>query len=195
MSTFRTPLSSISLFVLLDLLGSKNPTVPSYFKTTHWAYKAMATIESRLRSLGLFKSSPNHPTKHVEPQNPAKKRSKNAHSRLKEPAFLVDADKTDDRYKGWMMQDDHVPFMQRGVEILHLIPSPFPRVWHTLDDDGEHLDMPTVEDWTKLVTAFAAEWLDLDGFFDGTLAAAKSHHENVQRGVTEAAAESGKTEL
>ncbi|CAI9630894.1 unnamed protein product [Alternaria burnsii] len=67
---------------------------------------------------------------------------------------------------GGFVQDDHVPFMARGVEILHMIPTPFPRVWHTIEDDGEHLDMDTVEDWTKLVMAFTAEWMELEGFFD-----------------------------
>jgi glutaminyl-peptide cyclotransferase len=28
-------LESISLFVLLDLLGSKDPIIPTYFKTSH----------------------------------------------------------------------------------------------------------------------------------------------------------------
>ncbi|KAK5985541.1 Glutaminyl-peptide cyclotransferase [Trichostrongylus colubriformis] len=31
--------------------------------------------------------------------------------------------------------DDHLPFMKRGVPILHLIPRPFPRVWHTAEDN------------------------------------------------------------
>jgi hypothetical protein len=26
--------------------------------------------------------------------------------------------------------------------------------------------MDTVEDWTKLVMAFTAEWMELEGFFD-----------------------------
>lgn len=55
--------------------------------------------------------------------------------------------------------------MARGVEILHVIPTPFPRVWHTMADDGEHLDMPTVEDWARIVTAFVGEWMDLEGHF------------------------------
>jgi len=28
--------------------------------------------------------------------------------------------------------DDHVPFLQKGVSVLHIIAEPFPRVWHTL---------------------------------------------------------------
>ena len=56
--------------------------------------------------------------------------------------------------------------MARGVEVLHIIPSPFPiAVWHTIDDDGEHLDAKTVEDWAKIVTAFVGEWMDLEGYF------------------------------
>lgn len=49
--------------------------------------------------------------------------------------------------------------------MLHLIPSPFPDVWHRIEDDGAHLDLDTVEDWARLVTGFVAEWMDLEGFF------------------------------
>ncbi|PPJ58965.1 hypothetical protein CBER1_04114 [Cercospora berteroae] len=141
MSNFRNPLRSIDLFVLLDLLGSKNPKVPSYFKTTHWAYQKMADAEQRLRKAGVFKS--------------------------KGSAFLHEGGKSStDYWSGGMVEDDHLPFMARGVEILHIITSPFPQVWHTINDDGEHLDMPTVEDWAMLTTAFAAEWMDLEGYFD-----------------------------
>ncbi|KAF2727391.1 hypothetical protein EJ04DRAFT_138183 [Polyplosphaeria fusca] len=157
MSTYRNPLDSISLFVLLDLLGSKGPTVPSYFKTTHWAYKNMARLERRLRENGAFKSSPNHASKLAKRKDKKPRR---------EPHFLIDENKNDNSFIGGFVQDDHVPFMARGVEVLHIIPSPFPRVWHEMSDDGEHLDMDTVEDWSRLVTAFVGEWMELEGFFD-----------------------------
>ena len=137
-STYHNQLSSISLFVLLDLLGEANPRVPSYFKTTHWAYKKLAVLEAHFRDLSAFSSSGD--------------------------PWFPDYNKDEDRWMGGMIQDDHVPFMARGVEVLHLIPTPFPRVWHQVDDDGEHLDMNTVSDWALLITAFAAEWMDLDGF-------------------------------
>jgi glutaminyl-peptide cyclotransferase len=159
MSTYRSRLNEISLFVLLDLLGEKNPAMPSYFKTTHWAYKNMAAIETRLRTLKLFKSSPNHASK--KPKLAAKGPVRQS----KEPVWLHEANKKNTAsWMGGLVQDDHLPFMARGVEILHLIPSPFPRVWHTAQDDGEHLDMDTTEDWAKLTTAFAAEWMDLEGY-------------------------------
>ncbi|CRG88137.1 hypothetical protein PISL3812_05164 [Talaromyces islandicus] len=152
MSQFRTELSSITLFVLLDLLGAKSPTILSHFPTTHWAYQNMGKLEGRLRDLQQFKSSPSQ-------------------AKRSEQKWLIDAE-TDERFitsRGGI-SDDHLPFMHRGVEILHLIDfkteTGFPNVWHTLDDDGEHLDAATVEDWSTLVTAFAAEWMELDGYFE-----------------------------
>ncbi|KAJ5170395.1 uncharacterized protein N7500_003178 [Penicillium coprophilum] len=146
MSEFKSPLSSISLFVLLDLLGSKSPTIHSYYETTHWAYQRLGALEKRFRSLKQFKSA------------------------LADP-WLVDTEK--DGHKLAAMggiQDDHLPFLAKGVEILHLIDyapfKGFPPVWHTIDDDGEHLDLDTVEDWSMLVTAFVAEWMELEGYFD-----------------------------
>lgn len=135
LSTYHNALSSIHLFVLLDLLGSRNPKLPSYFKITHWAYKKMANLEKRFRDNALFASSGS--------------------------TWFYDLDKSNDRWMGGMVGDDHVPFMARGVDVLHLIPSPFPPVWHQISDDGEHLDMDTTEDWAVVVTAFAAEWMDL----------------------------------
>ena len=72
------------------------------------------------------------------------------------------------------MEDDHIPFMARGVEVLHNIPSPFPDVWHNMrgiPDDGEHLDADVMEDWGKMVTAFIGEWMDLEGHFPSKQAA------------------------
>ncbi|KAL8414530.1 hypothetical protein RB594_005676 [Gaeumannomyces avenae] len=134
MSQYKNPLEQISVFVLLDLLGTANPEVPSYFQTTHWAYAKMAKIEERMRGLKLLESKPNGP-------------------------FFPDKDKTHFFPAG--VGDDHMPFMMRGVDILHLIPSPFPMVWHTMNDDGDHLDLATVRDWTRITTAFALEWLDM----------------------------------
>ncbi|XP_074990608.1 glutaminyl-peptide cyclotransferase-like protein isoform X6 [Calonectris borealis] len=59
------------------------------------------------------------------------------------------------------VEDDHVPFLQRGVPVLHLIPTPFPRVWHTLEDTEDNLHPPTVEDLCKILVAFVAEFLQL----------------------------------
>jgi glutaminyl-peptide cyclotransferase len=161
LSTYRTALSSITLFMLLDLLGAANPKVPSYFKTTHWAYQHLATLEARLRDLKMLQSTPIHP-------------------------FLPDISKPVNMFRGMMIEDDHIPFMARGVEILHIIPIPFPDVWHRMEDDGEHLDTASTDDWSKIVTAFVVEWMDLEGHFE---APKKQIKEKAKRTVT------GKTEL
>ncbi|KAK3309581.1 peptidase family M28-domain-containing protein [Chaetomium strumarium] len=138
-SNFATPLEAISLFVLLDLLGAPEPNIPSYFPTTHWAYQNLARAEERLRKLGVLETRPTKP-------------------------FLAEGEKeTVHFYRGYV-QDDHVPFMQRGVHVLHIIPTPFPPVWHTMDDDGAHLDVPTIRDWARIMTAFVAEWMDLEDY-------------------------------
>jgi glutaminyl-peptide cyclotransferase len=154
MSVYRNDLSSISLFVLLDLLGSSGPNIPSYFPTTHWAYKGMATVESRLRELHQMKSSPNY----------GRTNRPNGRPRS-EKLWLSEGRKG--AMGGWMgglVEDDHIPFMQKGVEILHIIPTPFPHVWHRPEDDGAHLDIATVQDWAQITSAFAAEYLELEGY-------------------------------
>lgn len=147
MSIYKSPINSISLFVLLDLLGSANPHIPSYFMTTHWAYQSMGKIEHRMRALNVLESRPT-PNQH----------------------FLIDLNTPHVGSVGYVL-DDHVPFMSRGVDILHIIPTPFPHIWHTMQDDGEHLDMPTVNDWCRIVTAFIAEWMELDSHMPKTPAA------------------------
>lgn len=145
LSTYKTPLSSISLFVLLDLLGSKDPTIQSFFPTTHWAYRKIAELEKRFRDLKQFKSSSKSP-------------------------WFIHGSRDEHQLNGLpLIEDDHIPFLTRGVEVLHLIdvgPFGFPDVWHTLDDDAEHLDVDTVEDWGVLIAAFAAEWMELEGYVD-----------------------------
>ncbi|KAE8355628.1 hypothetical protein BDV28DRAFT_30715 [Aspergillus coremiiformis] len=168
MSTYKTPLSSISLFVLLDLLGSKDPSIQSYFSTTHWAYKKLAHLEKRFRDLKQFKSS-----------------TDSSH-----PTWFLDSSKMEHDISTFLgIQDDHLPFLERGVEILHVIdahPSTgFPVVWHDekgVPDDGEHLDLATVEDWSMLITAFAAEWMELEGFMPQSRREAKdAEHKREKR--------------
>ncbi|KAI8623966.1 glutaminyl-peptide cyclotransferase [Xylariaceae sp. FL1651] len=139
-STYQTPLEAINLFLLLDLLGAADPHVPSYFPRTHWAYRNMAKIEARMRKLGLLATKPRN-------------------------SFLPESDKVAERFRsGGFIADDHVPFMIRGVPVLHVIPTPFPPTWHTMDDDADHLDPDTIDDWARILAAFAAEWLELDEF-------------------------------
>jgi glutaminyl-peptide cyclotransferase len=139
-SARRSALAAIDVFVLLDLLGAADPHVPSYFANTHWAYEHLAGVEARMRKLGLL------------------------HSSAAAKPFLPETERVPGQFLRGYIEDDHIPFMVRGVPILHVIPNPFPKVWHTMDDDGKHLDIETVDDWAKIVTGFVVEWMELEGF-------------------------------
>jgi glutaminyl-peptide cyclotransferase len=66
-----------------------------------------------------------------------------------------------DRFFGGAIEDDHLPFLNRGVPVLHLISGVFPQVWHKAQDDVAHLHKNTVEDLTVIFRAFTASILNL----------------------------------
>lgn len=132
-SKYPNALSQTSMFFLLDVLGSINPLIPSYFILTHWAYKNMASLEDRLRKIGLLETSP--------------------------PSAFFSA--TNESTMQSEIASDHIPFMERGVPFIQLLPSPLPPTANTIEDIGENLHLPTVRDWAKIVTGFALEWLDM----------------------------------
>ncbi|XP_059172560.1 glutaminyl-peptide cyclotransferase-like isoform X2 [Physella acuta] len=59
------------------------------------------------------------------------------------------------------IEDDHIPFMERGVEVLHLISSPFPSVWHNVKDDWDHLDFNLIDDFSRIFRVFVSNLLHL----------------------------------
>jgi len=105
-----TELSTIEHLILLDLLGAQHPRVRSYFPETGWLFDELFAAETKLGELG----------------------------HLTGPGLSVD------RYHSFFrgrnghevtygyIGDDHVPFLARGVSVLHIISDPFPRVWHKL---------------------------------------------------------------
>ncbi|XP_058051968.1 glutaminyl-peptide cyclotransferase-like protein isoform X2 [Ahaetulla prasina] len=120
-----------SLFVLLDLLGAPQPSFQNHFLATSGWFERLISIEKRLHHLGLLQS-------HSQEQLYF----------YREPVY-------------GSVEDDHAPFLRKGVPVLHLIATPFPRVWHTLEDTEANLDRPTVENLSKILAAFLAEYLGL----------------------------------
>lgn len=53
------------------------------------------------------------------------------------------------------------------VPILHLIPTPFPDVWHKPSDDRSAVDMDTVENINKVLRVFVSEYLGLNLWLEG----------------------------
>ncbi|NXN94396.1 QPCT cyclotransferase, partial [Rhinopomastus cyanomelas] len=130
-STTTNQLQGIDLLVLLDLLGAPNPVFPSYFPNTLRWFQRLQAVEQELHNLALLKDHPEG-------------------RQYFQPAL----------HRG-LVEDDHIPFLLRGVPVLHLIPSPFPAVWHTVADTEENLDRSTVENLSKILQVFVLEYLHL----------------------------------
>ncbi|KFU94872.1 Glutaminyl-peptide cyclotransferase, partial [Chaetura pelagica] len=124
-------LQGIDLLVLLDLIGAPNPVFPNYFPKTIRWFQRLQAIEEDLHNMNLLK---NH---------------------------LVERQYFQTTSHRGLVEDDHVPFLLRGVPVLHLIPSPFPAVWHTMEDTEENLDKPTIDNLNKILQVFVLEYLNL----------------------------------
>ncbi|XP_058119931.1 glutaminyl-peptide cyclotransferase-like [Anopheles ziemanni] len=132
-------LKRMDVLVLLDLLGTPEPNFYSYFAETENWYVQLLSAERRLDELGHLE---NYSTSSVSPTQRTiayfKPHSYTAH-----------------------IEDDHIPFLQRGVPVLHIIPSPFPDVWHKLEDNGDIVDLPTVHNLIRIFRVFIAEYIHL----------------------------------
>ena len=157
-----TELGGIEHLILLDLLGAPQPLIRSYFIDTAWLFDSLVSVERRLGESGAFaygaenSMSPGKWTSYFRPRTPG-------------------------TLNYGHVGDDHVPFLQKGVSVLHLITEPFPSVWHRLSvsfllpvfcfrnrtsmiylqDDASALDLPTLRRWNIMLRIFIAEYLNL----------------------------------
>lgn len=113
MDAQATELSTIEHLILLDLLGAADPLIRSYFLETAWLFDALLSAEQRLGEIGAFAFG--------SEQGMAPGRWK---------TFFRPRSENDGNDGN--VGDDHIPFLHRGVSVLHLIPEPFPPVWHTI---------------------------------------------------------------
>ena len=60
------------------------------------------------------------------------------------------------------VEDDHKPFLLRGVPVLHLVPIPFPEAWHKVGDNEDSLDEETIVDLLKIFRQFLKEYFDAE---------------------------------
>ena len=110
----KNELSRIELFVLLDLIGASDSSFTMYNRKLRHHYQALQKYEREfLAKVGLGLQQ-------------ARRAS----------AFKATQTSLD------FVEDDHVPFRRRGVPILLLLSSPFPKVWHTNADNYEAIDFP-----------------------------------------------------
>ncbi|KOX78388.1 Glutaminyl-peptide cyclotransferase, partial [Melipona quadrifasciata] len=125
----------IDLLVLLDLIGAPDPTFYNYFKNTENWYSLLMSSESKLASFKKFESySYGQPTQtYFQP-------------------YSVET----------YIEDDHIPFLRRDIPILHLIPYPFPKVWHKPSDNRNNIDLKTNENINKILRIFVASYLHIN---------------------------------
>lgn len=117
---------SIELFVLLDLLGGDSTSFLNHFPAeTGHIYNMMSNIENMLGRKGAL------------------------HTRKK--TFF--ADKWG-RGQNTRIEDDHMPFLKKGVPVLHMIPVPFPHQWHSAQDTLANVNSKNVEDLLMILKVF-----------------------------------------
>ncbi|XP_061824579.1 glutaminyl-peptide cyclotransferase [Nerophis lumbriciformis] len=123
-------LDGIDLFVLLDLIGGPSPRFGNQFQSTTYWLSRLQNIEKRLHFMNQLENHLDE-VEYFWPDHPV------GH-----------------------IQDDHIPFLNRGVRVLHIIPSPFPVVWHTFEDNEQNLDRPTIQNLNKILQIFVLEYLN-----------------------------------
>ncbi|XP_056624133.1 glutaminyl-peptide cyclotransferase [Triplophysa dalaica] len=128
-TTDTNQLDAIDLFVLLDLIGGPDPRFGNQFTTTTRWLSRLQNIERRLHALAVLENHPNEAQYFWPSQHVG------------------------------LILDDHIPFLNRGVQVLHLISTPFPAVWHTFDDNEENLDRSSINNLNKILQVFVLEYL------------------------------------
>lgn len=131
-----TQMQRIDVLMLLDLLGTKDPRFYYYSPDTKHLHYLLSDTENKLHQLDQLDECDGIDRYFI------KKRSY--------------------RY----IEDDHLPFMRSryAVPILHIIPDQFPSVWHTLRDNYDALDFPTITNLNKIFYLFTLSYLS--GSFD-----------------------------
>ncbi|TMS20984.1 Glutaminyl-peptide cyclotransferase [Larimichthys crocea] len=127
-ATGTNQLHGIDLFVLLDLIGAPSPYFGNQFANTMHWLSRLQDIEKRLHSMNQLVDHPNS-VQYFWPERTVSR-----------------------------IEDDHIPFLNRGVRVLHLIPSPFPSVWHTFDDNEQNLDRSAIQNLNKILQVFVLEY-------------------------------------
>ncbi|CAL7936355.1 unnamed protein product [Xylocopa violacea] len=128
-------LDKVDLLVLLDLIGAPDPTFYSYFSDTGKWYSLLMTIENKLASARKFESY-----------------SYGQPAQIYFQPYSMEVN----------IEDDHIPFLHRNTPILHLIPYPFPNVWHKPSDNRDNVNLKTVENINKILRIFVASYLHID---------------------------------
>lgn len=133
---YRNELDRIELFVLLDLIGTPDTTFVQFSSAVKHHYEALQKHERE----HILKVKPNLSSTQLRRHAAFDSRMLSASS----------------------VEDDHVPFKERGVPVLHLIAVPFPRVWHTVGDNYEAIDFARTRRILHALEQFVANYSRID---------------------------------
>lgn len=132
-------IDNISLFVLLDLIGTSDVVFKNFFPKTDRYFTWLQKIERSLKKLGFL--------------NP---------KGLQVPGTQDKILFASSRPWGGV-EDDHKPFMHARADlpILHLISAPFPHVWHTMADNAAAINWDVTDNFNRIFRVFVANYLHL----------------------------------
>ncbi|XP_058271742.1 glutaminyl-peptide cyclotransferase isoform X1 [Hemibagrus wyckioides] len=151
-------LHALDLFILLALIGAPSPTFVNHFQNSARWFDRLVLAEKRLHNLGLLSS---HPTEQTYFRSD------------------ITVGPVDDDHKPFLQQGENKKFSQNqwtlnillfqgcffwlivGVPVLHVIATPFPPYRHTVEDNADKVHSDTVENLTKVLVVFLAEYLRL----------------------------------
>lgn len=131
----KNRIDQIDMLILFDLLGSVDPfpEIPNYFPATSSAYQYVKQIEIFLEG---------------------KKALSELRMQKKQAYFSGKSGRT------LHIDDDHRPFYEIGAPILHVIPRPFPKVWHKIDDNETILKKEILKDFLLIFNLFILQYTD-----------------------------------
>lgn len=126
----KNELARIEMLMVLDLIGTSDTTFINYNWSLKSHYNRLQKIESdHLTRTGLTTSQI----------------------------------RRDAAFRGgyiplYAIEDDHIPFYKRGVPVLSLLAHPFPRVWHTTDDNYAAIDFRRTRRILHVLEQFVATY-------------------------------------
>ncbi|KAJ3416722.1 hypothetical protein HDV05_000552 [Chytridiales sp. JEL 0842] len=135
-------LGLIDVFILLDLLGTSEVKLVNMNRPTTWAWEKLVEIENRLLQQGLLSEA-----------------HRKTMVKSGEPGYFIPGETPFMGLHG--IDDDHRPFRDRGVPIVHVIPPQFPSVWHKESDNGDAISPVVIQDFARIFRIFVVEYLGL----------------------------------
>lgn len=126
----RSELERIDLLVLLDLIGASDTSFVMYGSKARKHYESLQKYErAHMAKSGLSQFQSRREAAFRSRQMPAE-----------------------------VIQDDHIPFTQRNVPVLCLLAYPFPRVWHTIDDNYKAIDFDRTRRILQVLENFVTDY-------------------------------------